>query len=420
MDWIFSTHALPTFVKNRIKEIHTANTEFRHVDSKENPADLPSRGISVNELINSKTWWHGPQWLSQQPNNWPPKYSELPSHLITIVPQPEIRTQMSIQVKSKDSPFSIDAQKFTRFPNLIRVTAYCVQFIRHISPSGIAERIFPNQLSSLELTKILWIRSIQQNNYSYVIDILKKKRGSNKSHDLIKKYRLFLDKNEILRCRGRFLNAPVSENEKFPILLPKESTNHVTRLIVLNIHTANLHVGTAHTLLVLRRQYWIPAGRRQIYSVLRQCNACRKEKSRPYKQPDKSDIPSIRFNIEKAPFTNVGLDTVGHFYVCAQKRWILIATCLVIRAIALEVLENMTTQHLYLALRRIIATHVPPQFFLSDNAPNLNCSKNTYTAHVWNHSSGNLQPSILHGKVPRTNVLSRLSNQRWTDLSPTI
>lgn len=55
---------LQTFVANRICEIqNTTNVEnWRHVKSKQNPADLCSRGAFPDSLQNSHLWWFGPSW----------------------------------------------------------------------------------------------------------------------------------------------------------------------------------------------------------------------------------------------------------------------------------------------------------------------------------------------------------------------
>lgn len=103
--------------------------------------------------------------------------------------------------------------------------------------------------------------------------------------------------------------------------------------------------------------------------VIHQCNACRRQRARPYKQPDKSDLPAFCFDIKTLPFSNIGLDVAGHYILQTQKQWILLVTYLVTRAIALEVLDNLTTRTLALAYRRIVSRHVLPMFFLSDNAP---------------------------------------------------
>jgi hypothetical protein len=54
-----------TFVANRVNHIQeTTNVEdWSHVSSKENPADLVSRGVDANVLKNLSLWWRGPDLL---------------------------------------------------------------------------------------------------------------------------------------------------------------------------------------------------------------------------------------------------------------------------------------------------------------------------------------------------------------------
>ena len=42
-----------------------------YVNTNHNPADLVSRGISPEDLLQNKMWWEGPTWLSQSPAWWP-------------------------------------------------------------------------------------------------------------------------------------------------------------------------------------------------------------------------------------------------------------------------------------------------------------------------------------------------------------
>jgi hypothetical protein len=54
------------FVKNRIVEIKSEERiQFKYVPSKQNPADLATRGRSVESLRNDNLWWHGPEWLDE-------------------------------------------------------------------------------------------------------------------------------------------------------------------------------------------------------------------------------------------------------------------------------------------------------------------------------------------------------------------
>ena len=58
-----------TFVANRVSYIQTElpSATWAHVPTKENPADLATRGSQPAKLSQSDLWWHGPQWLSQVP-----------------------------------------------------------------------------------------------------------------------------------------------------------------------------------------------------------------------------------------------------------------------------------------------------------------------------------------------------------------
>ena len=57
------------FVRNRVTEIiNEIDVAFRYINTKHNPADIPTRGMSAKELKNNKLWWYGPEWLLQDPN----------------------------------------------------------------------------------------------------------------------------------------------------------------------------------------------------------------------------------------------------------------------------------------------------------------------------------------------------------------
>ena len=68
MDVLFWLQSQPsrlvTFVANRCSSIleNCPEASFYHVKSKDNPADIVSRGCSVNGLHSSALWWSGPVW----------------------------------------------------------------------------------------------------------------------------------------------------------------------------------------------------------------------------------------------------------------------------------------------------------------------------------------------------------------------
>ena len=73
-----------------------------------------------------------------------------------------------------------------------------------------------------------------------------------------------------------------------------------------------------------------------------------------------------------APFTYVGVDYFGQHFMKVnrqtQKVWVCFFTCLAMRAIHLELMNDMTTQQSLLGFRRFIARHGKPNKIISDNA----------------------------------------------------
>lgn len=64
--WLSATSTRwKTFVVNRMSEIHviTDKYQWRHVHSKDNPADILSRGASPQKLQDRQMWWNGLSWL---------------------------------------------------------------------------------------------------------------------------------------------------------------------------------------------------------------------------------------------------------------------------------------------------------------------------------------------------------------------
>jgi hypothetical protein len=62
-----------TFVANRISTIREASEpwQWRHVCSKDNPADDASRGLMVAHFLQTTRWWEGPIFMWKQEEDWP-------------------------------------------------------------------------------------------------------------------------------------------------------------------------------------------------------------------------------------------------------------------------------------------------------------------------------------------------------------
>jgi len=63
---------LRTFVANRVSTIQRTapDAQWSHVRSKDNPADIISRGTTPRSLKTLSLWWTGPPWLAKDRRDW--------------------------------------------------------------------------------------------------------------------------------------------------------------------------------------------------------------------------------------------------------------------------------------------------------------------------------------------------------------
>ena len=76
LHWIRGEGQYRQFVANRVSKINQhPEISWRHVPTKDNPADIASRG---GHLYNKSLWWNGPEWLDD-PEKWSDNLETQPS-----------------------------------------------------------------------------------------------------------------------------------------------------------------------------------------------------------------------------------------------------------------------------------------------------------------------------------------------------
>ncbi|KAL7723878.1 hypothetical protein ACLKA6_004304 [Drosophila palustris] len=129
--YIRSHTAEATFVSNRVAEIQewTENAEWRHVPTKQNPADIVSRGCDVDELVTS-IWFNGPSFLKEPRDSWPVNQHLVTDEMRTL----EVRKTaigLTAMVHRPDLLETIDS--YSSHARLLRVFVYVFRFIKKCS-----------------------------------------------------------------------------------------------------------------------------------------------------------------------------------------------------------------------------------------------------------------------------------------------
>ncbi|GFU56466.1 uncharacterized protein TNCV_2609831 [Trichonephila clavipes] len=174
--WIkgdFNKHKV--FVKNRIKEIQKLSDpkEWHYCKGTDNPADLISRGLPLNDLKNNKIWWHGPMWLTMKQTEWP----LFPEPIIeTEINNDKLELKKSINVNTAVEKRQIEnnlISRYSSFSKLIRISALCLKFIYNCKVNPVLRKIDCISASEFDpVTKVL-VKQIQLNEFLTEIKCLK-------------------------------------------------------------------------------------------------------------------------------------------------------------------------------------------------------------------------------------------------------
>lgn len=197
-----------------------------------------------------------------------------------------------------------------------------------------------------------------------------------------------LDSDGLLRIGGRLSSAEIPWEQRHPIIIPKN--HHIATLLVQFYHEQVAHQGRHITEGAVRSAgLWILGGKRLASRVIHRCVTRRRLRGE-MEQQKMSDLPANRLT-QAPPFTHVGLDVFGPWNICVHctrggvlqnKRWAVMFTCLVTRAVHIEVVESLSTSTFINALRRFIAIRGPAKLFHLDCGTNFvgACKELQFTA----------------------------------------
>ena len=359
------------FASNRIKDIinfisnlkskFNISINLKYISTSNNPADLLTRGYSTLKFKDSFNFWiHGPNFLKDAELVWPH------SNLLCI--SSENRTMLCNTATTiftvKNTVDILDIKKYSSLHTLLRITAFVLKFI-DLKIKKCVKTFHEHYSNSLTY----WIRRSQISCYSEEIIFCENPKLNVPIR--VKNLNLFIDSNNLLRSKGRLGKCTdLTLDAVNPIVLPTKSS--LTTLLIRDAHTRCKHLGVGSTLNYLRNQgYWIVRGRHSVNSVLKDCVTCKKINVRAFKYPKPSDLTGDRVNFQ-SPFDITGIDFTGHVNVkfddTVTKMYLLVFTCMQIRAIHIELVPNMSSLSVLLAFIIFCNFYRLPSTVYSDNA----------------------------------------------------
>ena len=368
------------YVANRVDRIRNSTTpdQWSYVPSALNPADDATRGVSAENLPESK-WLKGPQHLLNQ--EAPTSTGQQPYPIVLPDEDREVRTLKT--ECSKDSV--LGCQRFERFSSwssVIRAVAILKNHIRSRSQDSITNDLVASQRQAQHEV----IKALQHETFTKEIKALMNNQPLAKGSS-IRNLSPFVDRDGILRVGGRLKNAQLDPNVVNPIIIPR---HHLSMLLVRHFHEKVYHQGRHLTEGAIRNGgFWILGSKRQVTSCIHNCLQCRRSRGKP-ENPKMSDLPFDRLD-PTPPFTNVGIDVFGPWQITTRrtrgghanaKRWALMFTCLVIRAVHIELLEEMSSSCFINALRRFCALRGEVKMIRSDCGTNFVGSTTDLGANV--------------------------------------
>ena len=356
--WIKRQSNWATFVYNRVNEIRTFSSpeQWRHVPGNSNPADLPSRGCTVAQLLISR-WWEGPEWLGLKSGNWPFSDSQCNEEEINKeVKKSAQKNTVLLTSKYADDNKAWFSNKFSSYSRIIRVFAWVQRFYFNIRKSVESRDKGNLTFDEIKSAEIRLLKMIQAEYFS---------EGENDAR--IRSLQPVKDKDNLIRLNTKIVLREDAYNFRCPIILP--GNHEIIHLIINEKHLELNHAGVEITMSALREQFWIMGGRKVIRTVINKCVTCRRHDAKPLDSlPAPLPLNRIR---DAAVFEIVGVDFTGPLYLkCGQKAWICLFTCAVFRAVHLELVTSLSTASFLMALRRHIARRGRPSVIYSDNGTN--------------------------------------------------
>jgi hypothetical protein len=393
-----------SFIANRTSFILTSTTRsnWNYVKSAHNPADIASRGMLPEQLINSELWWHGPHWLKE---DWK-LHTSSTNHNQTEIEHINLEKREKyldiLHININENSIQFLFTEYSTLSPILYILGRCFKFIRKCraainKTSPIASYMTCDDINRAHNSLIKWSQ-----NEAFKEELHQLKSSSQvKSSSSLSHLTPFIDQLGIIRIGGRLEHASIAYNAKHPIILPKD---HIFVSFLLQYyHTKHFHCGLNQMLALLRQNYWILSCRSLVKSLINKCVICVKQRGKLCQQL-MGNLPKQRLQSTRA-FNDVGIDYAGPLEILLRrgrgattttKAYIALFICCSTRAIHLELAGDLSTDTFLGCLKRFVARRGLPNNLYSDNGTNFVGANNAIKEFYHHIIKFNTDPIIHH------------------------
>lgn len=330
--------------EERRKQKILMNTPASNVNfcpGKLNPADLPSRGCSLEELqTKAALWGQGPDFLTKRREYWPTQPVMSSKMKPKMVESEQAQSDVQIycmQIKALNEIERAEKKKRSKDKKEKKDLAFigtlltnCGSWRKAVNVLVRIKRMFQRRsghqdgqpschyeekyvtMKEWEWAEIILARHAQCEFLSEETNIIRT-QGKISRKDFpkispIKDLPVFWDDNyEVLRLKTRLhLASSLTHDFKNPIILPK---GPAAEKRILHTHMSRLHASQRQTFNIMRQKFWVLGGFKFIKQVVRRCRKprCRYIK---FESPKMSPLPAIRIDNPQT-WAYVSLDYMG-------------------------------------------------------------------------------------------------------------
>lgn len=411
------------FVKNRVQDIHdlTSPTNWRHCPGKENPADLHSRGLKLQELKDSELYWKGPTWLRKNKFFWPNSTREkteiienLSADSRKAIDKEKRKNVLVVNSKDSKETYPEIITRYEEYHKIVRVCARIFRWKKLVDDHDLSKNSPLLTIEEVRATEFHLFRLIQEINFPHECKTLKSGQSVSK-HSKLKSHDPRWDVNkQLIVGKERLELSALTEDTMHPIILPDRDP--LVEKLVLHVHKKNSHCPQDTTLFLLRERFHILHFREVVKRALRKCLVCKHASTRPLEQK-MGILPKERVNVAPA-FSKIGIDFTGVLYLkshdgkSTRKAYICIFSCCHSRMIHFELTNDMTTEEFISAFRRMINRRGWCHTVFSDNQLTFKKADRIIRLSLANFSKTNLQEEDVNRFFVENNIKWKFITER--------